>query len=92
MPETLPATATLSDKAAEVADRARPGKAVHARRDAGAMRGRIRWCAEPRLETTGWKGQDRRDLARKCRPPFFLLPAAKKVGGHKSSQINDLRL
>ena len=31
-------------------------------------------------------------LARKWRPTFFLLPAAKKVGRHKSSQINDLCL
>ncbi len=31
-------------------------------------------------------------LARKWHPTFFLLPGAKKVGRHKSSQIDDLCL
>ncbi len=31
-------------------------------------------------------------LARKWRPPFFLLPGAKKVGRYKSSQIDGLCL
>ncbi len=42
--------------------------------------------------TRPWRVTSKKVLARKWRPTFFLLPGAKKVGGHKSSQINGLCL
>jgi hypothetical protein len=63
------------------------------------------WAASPfrvlpqQLKRSGTSGHTRplrvtlkKVLARKWRPPFFLLPAAKIVCRHKSSPINDLCL
>jgi hypothetical protein len=60
------------------------------------------WAASPCLpqvirsiasgRTRPWRVTSKKVLARKWRPTFFLLPGAKKVGRHKSSQIDGLCL
>ena len=60
------------------------------------------WAASPCLphvirsmasgRTRPWRVTSKKVLARKWRPTFFLLPGAKKVDRHKSSQIDGLCL